>query len=491
MKILSRYIVREHLPPFFFALAVLMFIFLMQFMLKYITKIFGKGLGIFTILELVFYNLAWMFALAVPMSVLVSTLMSFGRLSGDNEITILKSSGISIYRIIRPALVFASIITLFMIGFNDKILPDFNHKARVMFNNIGQKKATLKLEPGIFFNFDKYSFYVEKIDKSLGEELSNRIDILGPDFITETKPDKLLNVTIFDHSQPSKTITVTGEEGYMVYSKTKKSLVFTLFDGEYHESDNIKVEEYRFSHFRKNTFYIPAPQFELENKEDEYRGDREMNVAMMMDKVNENKISLNVEKKKILSQIEPLVKNLIEIKEQTTLQAKEENDIAAKNDSLLFASVNRAVWAQAVEKAYRKLSRIYQSLRVSGSKISSHEETINKYLVEVHKKFSIPFASLVFILVGAPLGIASRKGSLGVGATLSIFFFLIYWACLIMGEDFADRRLLHPILAMWSPNIIIGAAGFYLTWHTVKEKTFIDWDKLIAKVKRIRKSNEN
>ena len=112
MKILSRYIIREHVPPFVFALTVLMFIFLMQFMLKYITKIFGKGLSVFTIIELIFYNLAWMFALAVPMSVLIATLMSFGRLSGDNEITILKSSGISIYRIIRPALVFGGLITI-------------------------------------------------------------------------------------------------------------------------------------------------------------------------------------------------------------------------------------------------------------------------------------------------------------------------------------------------------------------------------------------
>jgi lipopolysaccharide export system permease protein len=156
----------------------------------------------------------------------------------------------------------------------------------------------------------------------------------------------------------------------------------------------------------------------------------------------------------------------------------------------VFASINRAVLAQATERAYRKLNRLYQTLRVSGSKISSHEETINKYLVEVHKKFSIPFASLVFILVGAPLGIASRKGSLGVGATLSIIFFLIYWACLILGEDLADRRLLHPLLAMWFPNILIGSAGFYLTWRTVKEKTFINWDKLIAKFKQIRKSED-
>ena len=109
-------------------------------------------------------------------------------------------------------------------------------------------------------------------------------------------------------------------------------------------------------------------------------------------------------------------------------------------------------------------------------------------MVEVHKKFSIPFASLVFILIGAPLGIAARKGSMGVGATLSIMFFLIYWACLILGEDLADRQFLPPMLAMWFPNIIIGLAGFYLTWRTVKETTVIHWEKIGTLFKRKQKN---
>jgi lipopolysaccharide export system permease protein len=117
--------------------------------------------------------------------------------------------------------------------------------------------------------------------------------------------------------------------------------------------------------------------------------------------------------------------------------------------------------------------------------------SINRYLVEVHKKFSIPFASIVFILVGAPLGIASRKGSMGVGVTLSIFFFLLYWICLILGEDLADRRFLPPMLAMWFPNIMIGLAGAYLTWRTVKETSVIKWDKIGKFFSKFKKSNSD
>jgi len=474
MKILSRYIIKEHIPPFIFALTVLMFIFLMQFLLKYITKIFGKGLPFLTIIELVFYNLAWMFALAVPMAVLVATLMSFGRLSGDNEITILKSSGISIYRIIRPALTFGALITLLMIVFNDKVLPDFNHKARVMFHNIGQKKATLRLEPGIFFELGKYSFHAEKIEKSLGEEISERLNITGPDIDLDTAPDKLRTVTIFDRSDPNKTVTVTAEEGYMVFSKATKNMVFTLFDGEYHELDNKNINEYRFSHFAKNRVNIPAPEFEFENREDDYRGDREMDVKMMMEKVTYNDSAMVNEINKIQSKAkkawEPVSERLNKVGAAAPEREYDEFD--------LFAHVGKPVMIKAADRAFRKASRLHQEVRTSTSRISSYEVGMNRYLVEIHKKFSIPFASIVFILIGAPLGIASRKGSMGIGVTMSIFFFLLYWICLILGEDLADRRLLSPMLAMWFPNIIIGLAGLYLTWRTVKETTVIKWDQI-------------
>ncbi|MEJ2055261.1 MAG: LptF/LptG family permease, partial [Calditrichaceae bacterium] len=98
--------------------------------------------------------------------------------------------------------------------------------------------------------------------------------------------------------------------------------------------------------------------------------------------------------------------------------------------------------------------------------------------VEIYKKISIPFASIVFVLVGAPLGVMARKGSMGVAISISIGFFLLYWAFLIGGEDLADRRFVGPFLAMWSPNIIVGLGGLYLTWRAVKETSFINWDRL-------------
>lgn len=473
MKLLSRYIIREHIPPFFFALAVLMFIFLMNFLVRYITQIFGKGLSLFTIIELIFYNLAWMFALAVPMSVLIATLMSFGRFSADNEITILKSAGISIYRIIRPALWFAIVITFLMILFNDQVLPNFNHRARVMFRNIREKRPTLKLEQGIFYKVGKYSFMVEKIEKSLGEKLYDRTNILGPEIEDNEKPDKLRNVLIFDRSNPQKTVTITADEGYMVYSTVRKSLIFSLFEGEYHEFDNKISEDYRYSHFYRQEVKINAPEFELENRDDSYRGDREMNVEMMQERVDETQKQIDNEYAKISERLQKhwsVVYNKIKIVQPQKAEQKEKEK--------LRDSVPRKKWTKGLNRAQLNISRLQQQTKSSLSRINSYSTTINRYLVEIHKKFSIPFSAIIFILVGAPLGISARKGSLGVGATLSIIFFLIYWVGLILGEDLADRRLFTPMLAMWLPNVLIGVAGFLLTWRAVKESSFIKWEKI-------------
>jgi lipopolysaccharide export system permease protein len=481
MKILGRYIIKEHIPPFFFALLVLMFIFLMNFLVKYITQIFGKGLPVITIIELIFYNLAWMLALAVPMAVLISTLMSFGRFSGDNEITILKSSGISIYRIIRPALWFGIVVTILMILFNDKVLPDFNHRARVMFRNIREKRPTLKLEAGIFYNVGKYSFMVEKIEKTFGDELSERSNITGPEIDEENKPDKLLNVLIFDRSQRDKTVSITANEGYMVYSSPRKSIIFSLFDGEYHVFDNKNTENYRFSNFDRNEVYINAPEFELESKDDDYRGDREMNVEMMMAKVEENENQILNSIAKISTIVQNHWDGIYARIDSLKPQMEETED-----DFFLLNSVPDKIFKKAVDKAQRKITRIYQQVKTNESRIGSYSTTVNRYEVEVHKKFSIPFSAIIFILVGAPLGISARKGSLGVGATLSIFFFLIYWTGLILGEDLADRKFLSPMLAMWLPNILIGIAGILLTLRAVRESNIIKFDKLKTIFNRFR-----
>ena len=467
MFLLARYTIREHIGPFLFSLAVIMFVFVTKFIVQYIGKIFGKGLSIGTIIEFIYLNLAWMLALAVPMSVLVAALMAFGRLSSDNEITILKTSGISIYKIIRPALIATIFLTIFMFWFTDKVLPEYNHKARLLFSSISRKKPTLQLEEGIYMNLGKYSILVEDVERSLGEEVIDKSNIIDPEYVDD-RADRLKDITIFDRSSSDLQRTIIAATGRLVFDKVRESLVFTLYNGEIHEINTKDYSEYRRLQFTRNVFYIPAPDLVFKRDEDEWRGDREMNIKMMKAEVAKYRNSISNEMKKIRQDMTVYYPAPDSIKSW----------LARETDNDPVAEISLSKIQSSRTKALRKTQAVIQRLKSSDKNIDFYRRQIYKYEVEIHKKFAIPFASIVFILIGAPLGIKAKKGSLGVGVTFSIGFFLLYWVFLIGGEELADRQLISPFLAMWMANIIVGSFGVYLTYRVVKETTFIRWEKL-------------
>ena len=467
MNLITRYIIKEHIGPFLFSLSVIMFVFVTKFIVQFIGRIFGKGLSYLTIFEFVYLNLAWMLALAVPMAVLISSLMAFGRLSSDNEITILKSSGINLYRIIRPALIWGATLTVLMVLYNDQVLPDFNHKARLLLNSISQKKPTLELEKGIYLKLKNFNVLVQDIEIPIEEELLNS-NIIDPNYpiSKEAGADKLKHVTLFDFSSPQVQRTVVADHGYLLFDKEREQMIFTLYDGEIHEIGIQDYTEYRRISFTKNTFNIPAGDQVFKRMQSEQRGDREMNISMMRAEVESYHQKIRDAGVRNQEEVEKFLPSPDVIDRCMT--------VTLKNNFVLKPAQRR----HAAARASRKVQSISQTLLSNSNNIKFFDKQIYKFGVEIHKKYSIPFACIVFILIGAPLGIRARKGSVGVGVTFSVGFFLLYWTCLIGGEDLADRRILSPALAMWFPNIIVGAFGLFITYRTVKETQFIQWDRL-------------
>ncbi|MCB0290314.1 MAG: LptF/LptG family permease [Calditrichaeota bacterium] len=465
MRLISRYIIKELTGPFLFSLAVIMFVFVIKFLLQYIGKIFGKGLAYETIFKFIFLNLAWMLALAVPMAVLVAALMAFGRLSADNEITILKSTGINLYRVITPALLWGTILTVAMVWYNDQVLPEFNHQARVLSHSISRKKPTLQIEEGIYLKLDKFNILVEKIEKPLPAQLAGNDNIADPVY-PEANADKLKDVTIFDYSDPQHQRTVIADHGYLVLDEARQQLVFYLYDGEIHETDSRNYSEYRRIGFSKHAIKVPASDLFLQEVEDLQRGDREMNIQMMRDKI----AGFRQQRQEAEERLQNEVTNFLVPPDQIAARLES----GAAPDSAMATFVRR----DGLTRASRKLQNVEATMRSNLQSEAHFERQIYKYGVEIQKKYSIPFACIVFILVGAPLGIRAKKGSLGIGVAFSILFFLLYWVCLIGGEDLADKQIIHPFLAMWFPNILVGSLGLYLTYKTVQETTFIQWEKL-------------
>ena len=444
MRLLPRYIARELVMPFIFALGIIVFILFINFFLRAIDRFLGKGLDLFTILEYLFLNLAWIVALAVPMAVLIATLMAFGRLSEDNEINALRASGISFLTILRPALLFGTAICLLLIFFNTKILPEMNFHARLLAGDIRKMRPGLDIEPGHFIdNIPNYSMIIRGKEGNLMEEV--RIF---------SKDSKKVQTSIYSK---------TGE-----LSTLDDAIILTLYDGEIHELDLNNFSNYRRINFEKHIITIPADDLMLNRRDTANRSDREMTLDLMQEKkIKYAKRKMRVEERlhstimKVTgSDIFP--ENFADT--QKMLNMYKEN---VKQDTSLTSA--------QLKLKERRIRSLERQAKNEFRLLESYIRSWNKYAVEIHKKFSLPVACILFVLVGAPLGTLSQKGGFTAAITLGFGFFLIYYIFLIGGEEMADRNIVSPIVGMWTPNVLLAILGGYLTLYSVRERAPINF----------------
>jgi len=407
--VLDRYILREHLRPFLLSLSVLLLILMLDTILEMMDLLISKGVPFFVVGQIALFSLAWMLALAVPMAVLVSTLMAFGRLSADGEVLAMWAGGISPYRMLLAPLVASATLTLGMVEFNDRVLPEANHRVKVLLAAVHRKRPALSLKgrEGTFVDFPGYSLLFRKV-----------------------KGEKLYGVTLYGRGKEGITTVLKAKWGELNISPDGETLTVTLHQGEVHRMDPKEPERYVRTNFSKYVLRISGLRMGL-RLEEVGRGDREMSIGMLKEKIKE----LKAKAKKVESRISEIALKL-GIRGETT------EEILSR--------------ARAISRG--KLGGMLAQLEV----LKSYRRSINRYEVELHKKYSIPAACIVFVLVGMPLGIRVRRGGLGVGFGLSVGFFVLYWAFLIGGEELADRMLVSPWAMMWAPDLLIGALGIYL-----------------------------
>ena len=213
MSLLNRYIQKELFLPFLYSLFILIFILFTNFLLRAVDRFLGKGINLFTILEYLFFNLAWIISLAVPMAVLIAALMTFGRMSEDNEINAMRASGISFITITRPAILFGTLICIALIYFNNFILPEMNFKARLLSGDIYRTRPGLNINPGHFID--------EIPDYSM--------------IIRGKKDDIMEDVRIFSKNNRDVQTSIHSKTGTL--STIDDAIILTLFNGEIHEMD--------------------------------------------------------------------------------------------------------------------------------------------------------------------------------------------------------------------------------------------------------------
>ena len=416
------------------------FILFVNFVLRAIDRFLGKGLDLITILEYLFLNLAWILALSVPMAVLLATLMTFGRLSEDNEINAMRASGIGFLTIMRAPILFGIIITLVLIYFNNFILPEMNFKARLLSGDIYRKRPDMNIEPGIFLdNLPDYSM------------------IVGG----KSKKGIMTDVRIFSKGSKEAQTSIHANSGNL--NTLEDAFLLTLYDGEIHELGQKDYTNYRRIIFDKHVINIPAKDLLLNRRDSTNRSDREMTVPMMLRKINSYEKRLNIVYKRLSGNFfRTIGDSILPSSIEQGKQFIENNLYKIRNNTTLTK-------AQIIKKE-KRIKNLERQINNEFNLIKSYKKSKNKYGVEIHKKFSIPFACVLFVLLGAPLGVMSKKGGFAVSTSLSFGFFLIYYILLIGGEEMADRNILSPSVGMWTPNLIILCIAFYLLIHTIREK---------------------
>ncbi|KAA3606223.1 MAG: YjgP/YjgQ family permease [Calditrichaeota bacterium] len=437
---LNYYIFKEHVGPFFLALMIILFLLIVNFLIGNVERLLGKGLPIQVILEFIVLNLAWIVALVIPMAVLVATLIAFGRLSADNEIIALKSAGVNLYKLAIFPVCAAGILCSVLIYFNNYIVPDANYRASTLKRDIIKKKPTLLIEEGVFV-----------------DEIPNH------KILVRRKPEdpnspKIFDILIYDFSDPKYQTTISAEEGELTLSQDGEFMVMTLFNGELTKVETRNFEELQVMKFDKQVITMEADLGF--SRDDEYKRQKR-DVEKTLDELKatieaDNKIISNTQ-----NDINKITKTVFDFyyEESENPPMSVKSLAKTKNDSLSYykfiGNVNR-----------RNLSKVGYLLK----KISNKEENIKQNLVEIHKKYAIPVACIVFVLLGMPLGILFRKSGISVGGSISMLFFLVYYAFLIQGEALADKGIISPFLGMWSANIILTLLGFFLLFWAIEEK---------------------
>ncbi|MFP4459253.1 MAG: LptF/LptG family permease [Candidatus Zixiibacteriota bacterium] len=447
MKIIDKYIIKEHIVPFFGGLSVIIFVILLSHFLKILSRIIEKKVPVFFVLRLIGLNMAWVLSLAIPMACLIATLIAFGRLSQDLEIVALKSVGYPVYRMLLPALLFGLFWTATMGYFNNAVLPETNFKASELARNIRRKKPLAVIQERVFIDdIPGISLWVEDVD-----------------YVN----DDLYNITIYQRGErhDKQMNVITAPVGHMAYDSTYDAVIFTLENGEIHTYDHADPDRYTRGEFKKQTIRIADLGTQIEERDKKSRSDRELTASMMDKEMVENNLRIMTSKQRMSE----LVKDRI--------------------DRVLSPEARSSHYrgrVTAERQAYFAEKRLKSRLQQEAYLQKSLEKKNNRYRVEKHKKWSLAFACMLFIFAGVPVGVVGRRGGLGTAIGFGMFIFFVYWIFLIGGEELADRGFIGPAVGMWSSNGMLFLIGSYLLYRVVHDSTpgFLFFNKLVYRQKK-------
>jgi lipopolysaccharide export system permease protein len=499
VKILHRYVLKEHVGPLTFALTALTSILLLQYIGKHFGELVGKGLPTLVIAEFFGLSVPLTVALTLPMAVLVATLYAFSRLAAENEITALKASGVSLVSVLKPVLWAALGVTIVMIGFNDQVLPRSNHRLAVLQRDIAQKKPTFGLREQVINEVSPGKFYLRAGHL---DEASNL----------------MREVTIYDMADPTRRRTIYADSGNMRMTNGMSDLEMTLYSGHTEDVPVSNPGELQRLFFNVDLVRVRGVgnQFQ-KTTSDAYKSDREMTVCEMQQAQDKARREHDLARMEFLKKLNALKASRVKVSKEildTETRAPWDIGLGRLYCNAIAMILPRKAKAQGVSstpqrvptnraggtpiyppssgipaptasptpsKKYTPLQdlpvpkvavpntadmAVLENTRV---RLVDTSQLMNSYGVEIHKKFALAVACFVFVLLGAPIALRFPRGGVGLTIGVSLFVFALYYICLIAGESIAKRGLMPAVVSMWMANVIFSLAALWLLAKMGKE----------------------
>lgn len=472
MKKLDKLILGAYLGPFFVSLPVVVFIFLVQLILKYIDELVGKDIGFASFLELCLYFSMNLFPTCLPLAVLLGSLIAFGNLGEHNELTAIKSAGISLVRILMPAFLLVFGITVFSFWFNNNIVPKVNLKAYALLYDLRHKKPALDVREGIFYN--GLPGYIVKVAKKF------------PDGKT------LKGVMIYNHTQNrGNTDLIAADSGIMYTFHNEKYLALELFNGsnysEYLDERSNTLHPRRFvkTDFYKTKIVFPLTSFDLKKTEEGlFKSNRQMkDISDLQYDIDSFEVQNDSLKSSLVKNLRPLYNFQMD-----TAKGKEIVLTSLPPLDSLYA-MPLAASESAITRALNQSRSIKSYISGNVDRIDSLERDIRYFKISWHQKFTQAAVCMLFFLIGAPLGAIIKKGGLGVPMIVCISFFVVYYIISMIGEKYAKETPEANVpMTIWSSIFILLPIGLFFLRQARNDSRVFDpdlykvyYDRLVSK----------
>lgn len=522
MKRLHKLLIKEFSKPLFATFFVALFILILQFLWKRIDELAGKGLESDVIAELLLYASAGLVPLALPLAVLLSSIMTFGNLGENFELTAIKSSGISLQKFMKPLIVLTAALGIGAFFYANHVIPYTNLKAMSLLYDIKKQRQELQIREGVFYNdIEGYSIKV-------GEK--------------NPRTNLMEEIMIYQHDQKEGNIEVTvADSGYIKMASNETKLLVTLYHGEtYKEMEESnkrgsRREPKKYPHqvrkFDKETMMMDISGFNFtRTDEDLFRDNYQMlRLSQLRAKkdslvrVYNNKakeLSLKLERNLAVERDKPKNRKSNQSAARKTRKAdveakprqphspvKPDNGKAQKNSGQPETARKSVQDSTGTPKKSFNLERLYDTLsadtkldilnnalneaRRNSKSISNsrrvfehREKNIYEHQIHWHKKFTLSFACIIFFFIGAPLGSIIRQGGLGTPLVISVMFFIIYYIISITGENFVEKGILPASIGMWISSIIFLPVGIFLTYKATNDSVILSSETYLNAVKK-------